>query len=94
MPTKLCKGCLKIIQEMDVKKDEARRKLPSFCEIGQLNGVQHILFNKEIRDKPGRPATATKENDLSGLLAIYKQTMRLTLLQEARKLMHQSSKTL
>ena len=38
----------------------------SFCEIGQLNGVQHILFNKEIRDKPGRPATATKENDLSG----------------------------
>ena len=66
----------------------------SFCEIGQLNGVQHILFNKEIRDKPGRPATATKENDLSGLLAIYKQTMRLTLLQEARKLMHQSSKTL
>ena len=88
LPTKLCKGCLKIIQEIDVKKDEASRKLPvidydsmrrpgaltrgnpkcscSFCEIGQLNGDQHILYNKEIRDKPGRPATAPKENDLSG----------------------------
>ena len=30
MPTKLCKGCLKIIQEIDVKKDEASRKLPDF----------------------------------------------------------------